>query len=106
MLEDNQVPAAPEENTAAGAAEKRSEKIIEALSGKNHVKQIQTPFMRVTLSLTELPSLQAKGATYQPPTSRKLSKSAKARANKRKRRAAEQEEGTSPEPVSGEPMDV
>ena len=35
MLEDNQVPTVPEEDTAAGAAEKRSEKIIEALSGKN-----------------------------------------------------------------------
>lgn len=35
MLEDKEVSAAPEEECVTGAAEKRSEKIIEALAGKN-----------------------------------------------------------------------
>lgn len=61
--------------------ERRAEKIIEALSGKNQwvyiptaqvlyihhcahsVRQTQTPFMRITLSTFELPHLQALGAT-------------------------------------------
>ncbi|TEB39462.1 hypothetical protein FA13DRAFT_3506 [Coprinellus micaceus] len=68
--------------------ERRAEKIIEALSGKNHVRQTQTPFMRITLSTFELPHLQALGATYQPPETRKISKSAKARAAKRRKREA------------------
>ncbi|RXW19764.1 hypothetical protein EST38_g6082 [Candolleomyces aberdarensis] len=65
MLEDEEVPAASEQEdgVAAVAAEERAEKIIEALSSKNHIRQTQTPFMRVTLSLTELPNLQANGAT-------------------------------------------
>jgi hypothetical protein len=40
----------------------------------------ETPFMRIT---SELPELVEKNATYQPPTCRKLSKSAKGRARKR-----------------------
>ncbi|KAF6763720.1 hypothetical protein DFP72DRAFT_873252 [Ephemerocybe angulata] len=77
-----------EEKAEGGADEEqeRAKKIVEAVSGKNHVRQTQTPFMRVTLSTCELPHLEAAGATYQPPTTRKLSKSAKARAAKRRRR--------------------
>ncbi|KAH9476027.1 hypothetical protein JR316_0011596 [Psilocybe cubensis] len=42
----------------------RSRTIIQALEGKNHPRQSRTPFMRVTLSLTELPELIENGATY------------------------------------------
>ncbi|KAF8963486.1 hypothetical protein BDZ97DRAFT_1820136 [Flammula alnicola] len=63
----------------------RSRDIIEAFSGKKHPRQIQTPFMRITLSTVEIPDLVAKGASYQPPTVRKQSKAAKARAKKRVR---------------------
>ncbi|KAJ3538229.1 hypothetical protein NMY22_g5248 [Coprinellus aureogranulatus] len=75
-----------EEDESANREGRRAEKIIEALSGKNHVRQTQTPFMRVTLSTFELPHLQAAGATYQPPETRKLTKSAKTRAAKRRKR--------------------
>ncbi|KDR76698.1 hypothetical protein GALMADRAFT_139592 [Galerina marginata CBS 339.88] len=46
-------------------------------------RQTQTPFMRITCSLSEHPDLLERGATYQPPTERKLSKSGKQRAKKR-----------------------
>ncbi|KAJ3550767.1 hypothetical protein NMY22_g243 [Coprinellus aureogranulatus] len=82
-----------EEEESANREGRRAEKIIEALSGKNHVRQTQTPFMRVTLSTFELPHLQAAGATYQPPETRKLTKSAKARAAKRRKREGGEQEG-------------
>ncbi|KJA17963.1 hypothetical protein HYPSUDRAFT_45820 [Hypholoma sublateritium FD-334 SS-4] len=69
----------------AGDEEQRSLDIIQALSGKNHPRQAQTPFMRITLSKAERPDLLAQGATYQPPNVRKQSKSAKTRAKKRAR---------------------
>ncbi|KAF8922624.1 hypothetical protein CPB85DRAFT_1427913 [Mucidula mucida] len=43
--------------------------------------------MKITLSLVELPELKDKGATYQPPLKRKMSKSAKTRAKKREKKA-------------------
>ncbi|PPQ80243.1 hypothetical protein CVT25_003503 [Psilocybe cyanescens] len=69
------------------AEAKRSRTIIQALGGKNHPRQSQTPFMRVTLSLYEHPKLIENGATYQPPIKRKMSKSAKTRAKKRVKKA-------------------
>ncbi|KAF9460254.1 hypothetical protein BDZ94DRAFT_1148954, partial [Collybia nuda] len=63
---------------------KRAEELVAALSGKKYVKQKQTPYMKVTLSVNELGE-DYKNATYQPPAIRKLSKSAKARAKKRER---------------------
>ncbi|TFK26535.1 hypothetical protein FA15DRAFT_686441 [Coprinopsis marcescibilis] len=65
------------------AEENRARAIVDMLSGKNNIKQVQTPYMRVTLSFSEIPDLVSKGATYQPPKSRTLAKSAKARAKKR-----------------------
>ncbi|KAH9476009.1 hypothetical protein JR316_0011577 [Psilocybe cubensis] len=65
----------------------RSRTIIQALEGKNHPRQTQTPFMRITLSLTEQPELIENGATYQPPIKRNMSKSAKMRAKKRVKKA-------------------
>ncbi|KAF9486129.1 hypothetical protein BDN70DRAFT_926837 [Pholiota conissans] len=55
--------AAGDADAAAVAEERRSKDIIQALSGKNHPKQTQTPFMRITLSTTERPELLAKGAS-------------------------------------------
>ncbi|KAK0208399.1 hypothetical protein DFS33DRAFT_1271657 [Desarmillaria ectypa] len=78
-----------EGTTPEDKEEKRAASIIMALEGKNYPKQIQTPFMKITLSHRELPELVAKGATYQPPLRRKLSKSAKARAKKREKKAQE-----------------
>ncbi|KAJ6557944.1 hypothetical protein B0H19DRAFT_1149139, partial [Mycena capillaripes] len=66
-----------------------SKAIIAALEGKTHLKTKQTPFMNITLSRLELPELT--GATYQPPLERKLSKSAKARAKRREKMAADGE---------------
>ncbi|KAJ7468089.1 hypothetical protein FB451DRAFT_1092576 [Mycena latifolia] len=63
----------------------RSLEIVAALQGKTHLKIKQTPFMKITLSRVELPELRT--ATYQPPTMRKLSKSAKARAKRKEKKA-------------------
>ncbi|PPQ72932.1 hypothetical protein CVT26_014541 [Gymnopilus dilepis] len=76
-----------EESEQEQAEKRRSEMILQAMSGKNHPRQSQTPYMRVTLSLRELPDLVERGATYQPPAVRKLSKSGKARAKKRAKKA-------------------
>ncbi|KAK0506040.1 hypothetical protein EDD18DRAFT_15291 [Armillaria luteobubalina] len=78
-----------EDTTPEDKEEKRAVSILMALEGKNYPKQIQTPFMRITLSHCELPELVAEGATYQPPLRRKLSKSAKARAKKREKKTQE-----------------
>ncbi|THU91636.1 hypothetical protein K435DRAFT_863215 [Dendrothele bispora CBS 962.96] len=60
----------------------RQESIALALEGKNFPKQKQTPYMKITLSASELPELVKRGATYQSPQIRRLTKSAKARARK------------------------
>ncbi|KAK0198497.1 hypothetical protein F5146DRAFT_93814 [Armillaria mellea] len=78
-----------EDTTPEDKEKQRAASIITALEGKNYPKQIQTPFMKITLSHCELPELVAKGATYQHPLRRKLSKSAKTRAKKRERKAQE-----------------
>jgi len=67
--------------------EDRATGIASALSGRYHLKQKQTPYMKITLSSRALPELLEKGATYQPPVMRKLSKSAKMRMKKRDRAA-------------------
>ncbi|EAU81639.2 hypothetical protein CC1G_02655 [Coprinopsis cinerea okayama7 len=87
--EDDAMAVEGEEVSTAEKEKKRAEKIVQMLSGTNHVKLVQTPYMRVTLSLYELPASLVKGATYQPPKSRKLSKSAKARAKKREKKLQE-----------------
>ncbi|KAF7351388.1 hypothetical protein MSAN_01570500 [Mycena sanguinolenta] len=66
----------------------RSQTIAAALEGKKYLKTKQTPYMKITLSRVELPGLIA--ATYQPPTARKLSKSAKARAKRREKKATDE----------------
>ncbi|KAK2462390.1 hypothetical protein APHAL10511_005696 [Amanita phalloides] len=78
-----------EEPDSENALEKRAKEVAQALSGKNYVRRTRTPYMKITLSLDPVPSLVEQGASYQPPTTRKISKSAKLRAKKRKRRAAE-----------------
>ncbi|KAI0759561.1 hypothetical protein BD413DRAFT_596190 [Trametes elegans] len=65
--------------------EARMESLARALQGKNHLKQKKIAFMRVTLSRKEIPALVRNGATYQPPSVRKLSKSARARLKKKGR---------------------
>ncbi|KAF8156577.1 hypothetical protein B0H34DRAFT_783031 [Crassisporium funariophilum] len=82
-LEDLGLSQGEEGEGIANAEEERSKNIILAMSGKIHTRLKQTPFMRVTLSMNELPELVDQGATYQPPTKRKFSKTAKARAKKR-----------------------
>ncbi|KAF5380131.1 hypothetical protein D9615_006232 [Tricholomella constricta] len=78
--------------------EDRATEIARALSGSNHVRQKQTPYMKITLSNCALPELEEKGATYQPPVIRKLSKSAKMRMKKRERAA---KKGTSAQDAEG-----
>jgi len=57
------------------------------LSGSN-VRIKKTVFMKVTLSRKKLQHLIDRGATYQPPLVRTLSKSAKARERSRQKKAA------------------
>ncbi|KAJ7269623.1 hypothetical protein C8J57DRAFT_317147 [Mycena rebaudengoi] len=67
---------------------RRSEAIAAALEGKTHLKLKHTPFMKITLSRTALVDLPTT-TTYQPPLMRTLSKSAKARAKRRERKATD-----------------
>lgn len=61
--------------------------VTELLSGSN-VQVKKTVFMKVTLSRKKLQHLVDRGATYQPPLFRTLSKSAKARARRKQKKAA------------------
>ncbi|KAJ7735799.1 hypothetical protein B0H16DRAFT_128410 [Mycena metata] len=78
----------PDPGLPQNADSARSEAIVAALQGKNHLKTKQTPFMKITLSRVQLPELETI-ATCQPPLQRKLSKSAKARAKKREKNEAD-----------------
>jgi len=73
--------------------EARMAALAMALEGKHYPKRKQIPFMKITLSHCEIPELVTNGATYQPPQIRKLSKGAKNRAKKRKRKADAAEAG-------------
>ncbi|KAJ7749031.1 hypothetical protein DFH07DRAFT_923271 [Mycena maculata] len=88
-LEDHCL-AIPDPEVPQDAESLRSQEIVEALQGKTHLKIKQTPFMKITLSRTELTGLAA--ATYQPPLLRKISKSVKARAKRRENKAADTSE--------------
>ncbi|KAJ6487727.1 hypothetical protein C8R45DRAFT_994135 [Mycena sanguinolenta] len=79
---------APNHEVPRDADTLRSQTIVAALEGKNHLKTKQTPYMKITLSRVELSGLTA--ATYQPPTARKISKSAKARAKRREKKAMDE----------------
>ncbi|CCM04689.1 uncharacterized protein FIBRA_06875 [Fibroporia radiculosa] len=68
------------------AEEKRQKELAAVLRGKRHLRQHKIAYMRVTLCRRELPHLLAKGATYQKPQVRALSKSARARLKKRLRK--------------------
>jgi hypothetical protein len=70
----------------------RTQALAMVLEGKNYPKEKKSAYMRVTLSKNELPHLIAKGATCQPPSIRKLSKSARARARKRQRKSYAEED--------------
>jgi len=61
--------------------------VTQLLSGSN-VQIKKTVFMKVTLSRKKLQHLIDRGATYQPPLVRTISKSAKARARRRQKKAA------------------
>ncbi|CAA7262498.1 unnamed protein product [Cyclocybe aegerita] len=80
------VTPAAEDGTPLTREDARSHSILEALSGRNYARQTQSPYMRITLSTVERPDLVERGATYQAPTIRKLSKSAKARAKKQEKK--------------------
>ncbi|KAJ3749992.1 hypothetical protein DFH05DRAFT_20718 [Lentinula detonsa] len=68
----------------------RAQRIATALEGKNFPKQQQYPYMRITLSTHELPELVKKGATYQKPLTRTMSKAAKKRAKAHQKKAVQQ----------------
>ncbi|PFH47287.1 hypothetical protein AMATHDRAFT_6925 [Amanita thiersii Skay4041] len=69
------------------AGDDRAREVLQALSGKHNVQQKQTPYMKITLSLGNIPGLVERGASYQSPTIRKISKSAKSRAKKREKKS-------------------
>ncbi|KAG9225785.1 hypothetical protein CCMSSC00406_0007795 [Pleurotus cornucopiae] len=73
----------PAKQQSQVAEEERTANILQALEGKNYLKQKQTPYMKITLSMEPLGDLTDKGATYQAPLRRHLSKSAKARVKKK-----------------------
>ncbi|KZT65868.1 hypothetical protein DAEQUDRAFT_675993 [Daedalea quercina L-15889] len=72
-----------EQDRSLGPEEERRRAITLALSGKRHLRQHKVAYMKVTLSLRELPDLVSAGATYQQPEMRSLSKSARARLKRK-----------------------
>ncbi|KZS99931.1 uncharacterized protein LAESUDRAFT_667324 [Laetiporus sulphureus 93-53] len=69
--------------SAETSEEQRQMALAIALQGRRHLQQRKVAFMKVTLCRQQLPELVASGATYQQPQLRSLSKSAKARLNRR-----------------------
>ncbi|KAH9941353.1 hypothetical protein B0H21DRAFT_753277 [Amylocystis lapponica] len=63
----------------------RAQAVTLALQGKRYLRQHKVAFLKVTLCRKELPELAAKGATYQPPVLRRLSKTARARLKRRQK---------------------
>ncbi|KAL0576811.1 hypothetical protein V5O48_005181 [Marasmius crinis-equi] len=104
-LEDLGIVGATTDADEDGEDQKTLE-LTSALEGKNFPKQKQNPYMKITLCRSELPDLVTKGATYQPPARRRMSKSARARAKKRQRKNGEQEKmaagGQDEEDTNGE----
>jgi len=82
------LPSSPQED--------RATLILQALEGMNHLKLKQTPYMQITLSKYPLLDRKDNHTTYQAPSVRKISKSAKHRAKKREKKlaAANAAEGT------------
>ncbi|KIK71375.1 hypothetical protein GYMLUDRAFT_33528 [Collybiopsis luxurians FD-317 M1] len=76
--------------------EQRAQKIAMSLEGKNFPKQRQSPYMKITLSVHELPELIRKGATYQKPLKRTLSKAAKKRAKANLKKSAQGNSASGP----------
>ncbi|PCH42601.1 hypothetical protein WOLCODRAFT_120805 [Wolfiporia cocos MD-104 SS10] len=70
------------------AEERRQKEIIQAMQGKRHLKQRKVAIMRVTLCRKQLPHLMAKGATYQQPALRSLSRAARARLRRKAKRVS------------------
>ncbi|KAF8627883.1 hypothetical protein AX15_004199 [Amanita polypyramis BW_CC] len=90
---DVEAPLPPgDKQDGSEGLDERAMEVVEALSGKNHVKKRRTPYMKVTLSLNSIPALEQQGASYQRPTIRHISKSAKSRAKKRARKRQEAED--------------
>ncbi|KAI8969853.1 hypothetical protein BD414DRAFT_470611 [Trametes punicea] len=71
-----------------GETGERMENLAHALQGRHHVQQKKVAFMRVTLCRKAVPELVKDGATYQPPSVRRLSRSARARIKKKLRKQA------------------
>ncbi|KAL0957840.1 hypothetical protein HGRIS_000025 [Hohenbuehelia grisea] len=95
-------PSRPDPNSSG---EDRVAAIIQALDGKNHLKQKQTPYMQITLSKHPLPEHVDNHTSYQPPSIRKMSKSAKARAKKREKKNAQAEIEQAPIAVEGDAIE-
>ncbi|KAF5384693.1 hypothetical protein D9757_006240 [Collybiopsis confluens] len=80
----------PVDSPAQATEEQRMEKIAMALEGKNFPQQRQSPYMKITLSVDELPQLVKKGATYQKPLRRTLSRAAKKRVKADQKKLAQE----------------
>ncbi|KAF8599678.1 hypothetical protein BDV93DRAFT_609115 [Ceratobasidium sp. AG-I] len=65
------------------AGEERQAALEKALEGKHYLPIKRTPYMKITLSQAALPESGTKGATYQSPTVKKPSRSAKSRNRRR-----------------------
>ncbi|TBU25179.1 hypothetical protein BD311DRAFT_728165 [Dichomitus squalens] len=94
----NEIGSLEEEGLLEGSGndeQDRQEALLQALSGRNHLKQKRTAFMRVTLCRKEAPDLVRRGATYQQPAVRKLTKSTRARLKKKQNKAERAQAGVS-----------
>ncbi|KAJ1307454.1 hypothetical protein OPQ81_001554 [Rhizoctonia solani] len=53
------------------------------VEGKNHLPIQRTPYMKITLSQTELPESEASNTTYQPPVTKKVCRGTRKRSKRR-----------------------
>ncbi|CAE6435445.1 unnamed protein product [Rhizoctonia solani] len=83
------------------------QKVVE---GKNHLPIKRTPYMKITLSQSQLPESQVPNSTYQPPIAKKQCRGTRKRSRRRSKKAADSTETkpaeTTEDDVEEDAMDI
>ncbi|CAE6533140.1 unnamed protein product [Rhizoctonia solani] len=83
------------------------QKVVE---GKNHLPIKRTPYMKITLSQSQLPESQVPNSTYQPPVVKKQSRGTRKRSRRRAKKTADPAETnpaeTTEDDVEEDAMDI
>jgi len=82
----NQLLSEQRDGIPVEEGEERRDALAVVLDGHSHAKQSLAPHMKVTLSTIAIVGSNEKRETYQTPTTRRMSRTAKARMRKRMRK--------------------